>query len=97
MAKLSAEQIAEKLRALSGWEYKDNAIGKVFRFKEYLHGIEFVDKIAEIAEANDHHPDITINYKRVTFTLSTHDQGGVTDKDFKLAENIEIAFNDRDA
>lgn len=97
MAKLSADQIAEKLRALSGWEFKDNAITKVFRFKEYLHGIEFVQKIAEIAEANDHHPDITINYKRVTFTLTTHDQGGVTEKDFKLAENIEIAFNDRDA
>ncbi len=96
MAKLNADQIAKKLKALSGWEYKDNAISKVFRFKEYLHGIEFVDKIAEIAEANDHHPDIVINYKRVTFTLTTHDQGGVTDKDFKLAENIEIAFNDRD-
>jgi 4a-hydroxytetrahydrobiopterin dehydratase len=96
MAKLNADQIAKKLKALSGWEYKDNAISKVFRFKEYLHGIEFVDKIAEIAEANDHHPDIVINYKRVTFTLTTHDQGGVTDKDFKLAENIEIAFSDRD-
>ena len=67
MAKLSAEQIAEKLKALPGWEYKDNVIAKMFRFKEYLHGIEFVQKVAEIAEANDHHPDITINYTRVTF------------------------------
>lgn len=97
MAKLSAEQIAEKLKALPGWEYKDNAIAKMFRFKEYLHGIEFVQKVAEIAEANDHHPDITINYTRVTFACSTHSEGGVTDKDFKLAENIAIAFNDRDA
>ena len=97
MAKLSAEQIAEKLKALPGWEYKDSAIAKMFRFKEYLHGIEFVQKVAEIAEANDHHPDITINYTRVTFACSTHSEGGVTDKDFKLAEKIEIAFNDRDA
>jgi 4a-hydroxytetrahydrobiopterin dehydratase len=97
MAKLSADQINEKLKALSGWEYKDNAISKMFKFKEYLHGIEFVQKVAEIAEASDHHPDITINYTRVTFSCSTHDAGGVTDKDFKLAENIEIAFNDRDA
>ena len=97
MAKLSAEQIAEKLKALPGWEYNDNAIAKMFKFKEYLHGIEFVQKVAEIAEANDHHPDITINYTRVTFACSTHSEGGVTDKDFKLAENIEIAFNDRDA
>ena len=97
MAKLSADQIAEKLKALSGWEYKNNAISKTFKFKEFLHGIEFVQKIAEIAEAADHHPDITINYTRVTFSCSTHSEGGVSDKDFKLAQNIEIAFNDRDA
>jgi 4a-hydroxytetrahydrobiopterin dehydratase len=96
MAKLSADQIAEKLKALPGWKYKQNAIAKMFRFKEYLHGIEFVQKVAEIAEAADHHPDILINYTRVTFSCSTHDAGGVTDKDFKLAHNIEIAFNDRD-
>jgi 4a-hydroxytetrahydrobiopterin dehydratase len=96
MAKLSADEIAQKLKALPGWEYKDNAIVKLFRFKEFLHGIEFVQKVAEIAEAADHHPDILINYTRVTFTCSTHDAGGVTDKDFKLADNIEIAFKDRD-
>ncbi|WP_333646689.1 4a-hydroxytetrahydrobiopterin dehydratase [Candidatus Binatus sp.] len=97
MAKLSAEQIAEKLKALPGWEYKNNAIGKTFKFKEYLRGIEFVQKVAEIAEAADHHPDITINYTRVTFSCSTHSEGGVTGKDFKLADNIEIAFKDSDA
>ncbi len=97
MAKLSAQQIAEKLKALPGWEYKNNAISKTFKFKEFLHGIEFVQKVAEIAEAADHHPDIAINYTRVTITCSTHSDGGVTDKDFKLAQNIEIAFNDRDA
>src|SRR5712692_3551724 len=97
MAKLSPEAIAEKLRALSGWEAKDNAISKLFRFKEFMDGIRFVNRVAEIAEAADHHPDILINYTRVTFTCSTHDAGGVTDKDFKLADNIEIAFKDRDA
>ena len=97
MAKLNPEQIAEKLNALPGWEYKNNAISKTFKFKEFLPGIEFVQKVAEIAEAADHHPDITINYTRVTFSCTTHDAGGVTDKDFKLAENIEIAFNDRKA
>jgi len=95
MAKLSADEITRKLKALPGWEYKNNAISKMFKFKEFLHGIEFVQKVAEIAEAADHHPDITINYTRVTFTCSTHSESGVTDKDFKLAENIEIAFKDR--
>ena len=95
MAKLNPEQIAAKLNALPGWEYKNNAIGKAFKFKEFLHGIEFVQKVAEIAEAADHHPDITINYTRVTFSCTTHDAGGVTDRDFKLADNIEIAFSAR--
>ncbi len=96
MAKLSADEIAQKLKALPGWESKDNAISKMFKFKEFLHGIEFVQKVAEIAEGADHHPDITINYTRVTFSCSTHDAGGVTEKDIKLAENIEIAFKDLD-
>ena len=94
MAKLTPEQIAAKLKTLPGWEYKENAIRKTFKFKEFLHGIEFVQKVAEIAEGADHHPDITINYTRVTFSCSTHDAGGVTEKDFKLADNIEIAFKD---
>ncbi len=97
MAKLNPEQIAQKLKPLPGWEYKNNAISKIFKFKEFLHGIEFVQKVAEIAEAADHHPDITINYTRVAFLCTTHDASGVTDKDFKLADNIEIAFNDRGA
>jgi|SRR5579862_4407171 4a-hydroxytetrahydrobiopterin dehydratase len=97
MAKLSADQVAEKLKALPGWEYKNNAISKMFKFKEFTHGIEFVQKVAEIAEAADHHPDIAINYTRVTFSCSTHTDGGVTDKDIKLAQNIEMAFNERDA
>ncbi len=92
MAKLSDGQIAEKLKALSGWEYKDNAITKLFRFKQFMDGIEFIDRIARIAEAADHHPDITINYTRIRFACSTHSEGGVTDKDFKLAAEIEQAF-----
>ncbi len=92
MAKLSDGQIAEKLKALSGWEYKDNAITKLFRFKQFMDGIGFIDRIARIAEAADHHPDITISYTRIRFACSTHSEGGVTDKDFKLAAEIEQAF-----
>jgi 4a-hydroxytetrahydrobiopterin dehydratase len=94
MAKLTNEQIADKLKALPGWEYKNNAIVKQLKFKEFMDGIEFVNRIAEIAEAADHHPDIAINYTRVTFTCSTHSDGGVTEKDIKLATNIEAAFGD---
>ena len=97
MAKLSPDIIAERLKALPGWEYKDNAIRKLLRFKEFMQGIEFVNRVAGIAEAADHHPDILINYTRVTFICSTHSDGGVTDKDFRLAESIEKAYKDRGA
>ena len=95
MAKLTDEQINQQLQTLAGWEYRDNAISKLFRFKEFLDGIDFVNRVAPIAEAADHHPDIKINYTRVTFDCSTHDQGGVTEKDFKLAKAIEEAFQAR--
>jgi 4a-hydroxytetrahydrobiopterin dehydratase len=91
MAKLSPDQIAARLESLSGWEYKDNAISKLFRFNEFMQGIEFVNRVARMAEAADHHPDIAINYTRVRFTCSTHSEGGVTDKDLRLAEDIEKA------
>jgi 4a-hydroxytetrahydrobiopterin dehydratase len=92
MAKLSPEQITENLKALPGWERKGEAIAKQYTFKEFMDGIRFINRIAEIAEQMDHHPDMTVNYRRVTFTLSTHDQGGVTEKDVKLGEAIEREF-----
>jgi 4a-hydroxytetrahydrobiopterin dehydratase len=92
MAKLSPDAIKQQLQSLSGWEFKDNAISKLFRFDEFLEGIEFVNRVARIAEAADHHPDIQINYTRVTCACSTHSDGGVTEKDFKLARQIEEEF-----
>ncbi|HVB79319.1 MAG TPA: 4a-hydroxytetrahydrobiopterin dehydratase [Candidatus Binataceae bacterium] len=92
MAKLEKAEIERRLTALPGWEFKDNAISKLYRFKEFMDGIRFLDRVAEMAEAADHHPDVKINYVRVTFTCSTHDQGGVTEKDLKLAGQIEEAF-----
>ena len=89
MAKLSDAQIAEKLKALPGWERHDDSIRKLFRFKEFMDGIRFLNRVAEKAEAADHHPDVLINYTRVTMMCSTHDQGGITEKDFKLAAEIE--------
>jgi 4a-hydroxytetrahydrobiopterin dehydratase len=93
MAKLSAGQITENLKALPGWKHQGEAIAKQYTFKGFMDGIRFLNRIAEIAEKMDHHPDVTINYKRITFTLSTHDQGGITEKDVKLAESIEREFS----
>ena len=97
MVKLENSEIVERLKALPGWELRENAIAKRFRFKEFMEGIGFVNRIAEIAEAADHHPNILINYTRITFTCSTHSEGGVTEKDFKLARQIEDAARSAEA
>ena len=91
-AKLEKSEIERRLSALPGWEYKDNAISKLYRFKTFMDGIRFLNQVAEMAEAADHHPDVKINYTRITFSCSTHDQGGVIEKDFKLASQIEEAY-----
>jgi 4a-hydroxytetrahydrobiopterin dehydratase len=92
MPKLSEAQIGNELKSLPGWEYQDNTLSKLFRFKEFMDGIRFIGQIAEIAEAADHHPDIHVNYTRVTFVCSTHSEGGVSEKDTRLARQIEQAF-----
>jgi 4a-hydroxytetrahydrobiopterin dehydratase len=92
MAKLSQEQITSALAALPGWEFRDDSISKLFRFPEFMDGIKFINRVAGLAEAADHHPDIHVSYTRVRFVCSTHTDGGVTDKDIKLAGEIEKAF-----
>ena len=92
MAKLEQAEVERRMGALPGWELKDGAIRKLYRFKEFMDGIRFLNRVAEMAEAADHHPDVQINYTRVTFTCATHSEGGVTGKDFKLAAQIEDAF-----
>lgn len=80
---------AEKLPA--GWELKDNSIVKLYKFKDFLEAMRFVNRVAEQAEAADHHPDILIRWNKVTLTLSTHSAGGLTEKDFNLAAQIDAA------
>lgn len=89
MSLLSSDEIAACLRRSPGWQLTDRAIRKQYTFDTFLDGIRFVDRVATVAEAADHHPDIDIRYTRVTMTLSTHSAGGLTDKDFALADQIE--------
>ena len=74
---------------LSGWELKDGQISKLYKFKDFLEAMVFVSRVAQLAEAQDHHPDILIRYNKVTLTLSTHSAGGLTEKDFALARLID--------
>jgi len=86
---LSADMIREKLKSLGGWTLEGNEIRKQFVFESFMPAVRFVNRVAELAEAADHHPDILINYRKVTMSLSTHSAGGLTEKDFLLARKIE--------
>ncbi len=89
MAALSDEAIQQELTKIKGWAYQGKDLQKKFTFPSFLPGIEFVNRIAQAAERAGHHPDIAINYNVVGISLSTHSQGGVTEKDFDLARQID--------
>jgi 4a-hydroxytetrahydrobiopterin dehydratase len=78
-----------RLRELDGWTREGDAIRKQFVFRNFPEAVAFVGRLVPGAEAADHHPDITINYKRVTLTYSTHSEGGLTPKDFDGARMAE--------
>lgn len=94
--KLSDIEVQRALGARSGWTRRGNAITRTFEFPAFLAAIAFVNRIAEVAEKMDHHPDIDIRYTKVTCSLSTHSAGGITQKDFKLAEEIDDSVGNRE-
>jgi 4a-hydroxytetrahydrobiopterin dehydratase len=89
MALLTASEIDRQLTSLTGWTREGDAIRKQFTFKGFPEAVAFVSRLVPDAEAADHHPDITINYRRVTLSYSTHDEGGLTLKDFDGAKMAE--------
>jgi len=91
--KLSHRKVRDELEKLGNWRLTGKIISRRFEFDDFVHAMRFVNKVAKLAEAANHHPDITIyNYNRVRLALTTHDEGGLTVKDFKLAAKInEIA------
>ena len=82
MPKLTPAEIDQRMKSVNGWTREGDAIRKQFTFADFVQAIAFVNRLAPEAEKTDHHPDILINYKRVTLTYSTHSDGGLTEKDF---------------
>ena len=82
MPKLSQTEVEQHLKSLSGWSVGGDAIKKQFTFNDFPAAVAFVNRLVPEAEAADHHPDIVINYRRVTLLYSTHSEGGLTQKDF---------------
>jgi 4a-hydroxytetrahydrobiopterin dehydratase len=88
-ALLTAEEIARRLPTLAGWQLKGKTIEKKLQFSDFREAVGFVNRVADLAEVEDHHPDILIHYREVTLVLWTHVAGGLTERDFKLAADID--------
>src|SRR5262245_38252298 len=80
--------LASRLASFPGWTRDGNAQVRQVTFSSFMDAIRFVNHVAEVAEEIDHHPDMTISYKKVTFRLSSHDAGGITERDLRLAGRI---------
>jgi 4a-hydroxytetrahydrobiopterin dehydratase len=88
MSKLASHQIEQALLQTPGWRRSGDAITRVFELPSFPAALLFVAAVGHLAERAEHHPDIRIQYRSVTLTLSTHSAGGLTDKDFALAAAI---------
>ncbi|MFA9429441.1 4a-hydroxytetrahydrobiopterin dehydratase [Egicoccus sp. AB-alg2] len=89
MSLLDAEAVDRGLAALDGWERDGDAIVRRLRFADFRAAIDFVGRVADLADAADHHPDLFNSYRRVEVRLTSHDAGGITRRDLDLAERID--------
>jgi 4a-hydroxytetrahydrobiopterin dehydratase len=89
MPKLNAAQIKTALQTAPDWKRQGSTITRTFQFKDFPMAIKFVNAVAQLAESAWHHPDIDIRWNKVTLTLTTHDAGGLTEKDFELAKQFD--------
>ncbi len=88
MSRLSDEQITEGLSELDGWQREGEAIQRVFELDDFKGSVDFVNRLTPEAEEMNHHPDLEISWNKVTVTISTHSEGGLTENDFVLARRI---------
>jgi 4a-hydroxytetrahydrobiopterin dehydratase len=91
MARLDDQQIEDKLSGLEGWERSGDAIEKKFELDDFKGSVDFVNRITPEAEEMNHHPDLAISWNKVTVTVTTHSEGGLTEGDFELAKRIDQA------
>lgn len=87
--KLKHKKIRAELAKIRGWKLRSKQISKLYVFEDFMQGIKFIDRVARLAEEMNHHPDIDIRYNKIRLTLTTHDEGGLTMKDFRLASKID--------
>jgi 4a-hydroxytetrahydrobiopterin dehydratase len=88
MARLSDEEIEERLPGLDAWERHGDAIRRTFKLEDFKGSVDFVNRLTPEAEEMDHHPDLEISWNRVAVSITTHSEGGLTERDFELAGRI---------
>ncbi len=89
MQRLAPKAVREALASLPGWRRRRNALERTVECKDFVEALRLVNRVGRLAERLQHHPDICIRWNRVTFTLTTHDAGGLTEKDLELARRIQ--------
>ena len=90
MPLLTPTDLSAGLARLPGWQVQNGLLSKTYQVRSFAHGALFIGAIAQLAEAANHHPDVCLHgYKNVTVTLSTHSEGGITEKDLDLATQVE--------
>lgn len=92
MEPLTADQVQDKLADIAEWSESGGGIQRTYQFADFVAAMAFVNKLADYAEKAQHHPDILVRYNKVTLTVTTHDAGGITDKDFDLAKQADEVF-----
>jgi 4a-hydroxytetrahydrobiopterin dehydratase len=89
MARLTDEEIEQRLADLDGWTRAGDAIKRTFELADFRGSVDFVNRLTEDAEKMNHHPDLEISWNEVTATVTTHSEGGLTANDFELARRIQ--------
>jgi 4a-hydroxytetrahydrobiopterin dehydratase len=93
MPTLNSRQVIRSLRTTPGWAARAKAIRRRFEFRRFTEAVDFVNRVARRAERRNHHPDIDIRWNKVTLTLSTHSEGGLTSKDFSMARECSAIYS----
>jgi 4a-hydroxytetrahydrobiopterin dehydratase len=93
MTALADKEISLQLKTVPDWSQHAHSLYRIFKFEGFLMSIAFVRRIAKRADKLKHHPDIDIRFNKVTLTLTTHDAGGITEKDFDLARQCDVVFS----
>jgi 4a-hydroxytetrahydrobiopterin dehydratase len=86
---LGSQEVVEHLQSLPGWSFEDGRLEKSYRFPDFVAAVGFVDRLTLVAEAQNHHPDLLVGWGKVTVQLSSHDVGGITARDLRLAAALD--------